>query len=122
MCRINREGCIGQHTLIRHEETAENRHQFRRLLYTRRDNTGDRIRRPHNRFQRRQRYRLTGGVADGVLCEVEGEEGMMMHVRLSVPDAALYSALLSRQAQLRAELVAGGIYCTLEVIFADSQP
>ena len=66
----------------------------------------------------KQRYRLVEGPAAGLICETESQEGGM-HIRLRIPDPALYQQVNPLIAWLHAELQTAGHAVTLEVILDD---
>lgn len=63
------------------------------------------------------RYRLVGGMAAGLVCEINVFEGKT-HLKMLVPQYALFTLLTHFSTWLNTELHAVGHSVTLEVVYA----
>ncbi|WP_145558810.1 Secretion system apparatus protein ssaP [Yersinia mollaretii] len=117
---IRAEGCIwntvqdnGEEELSRSSYT----HKFTRLM-------GPMVKTPRRSTeqsallrQQTNRYRLVGGGAAGLVCEINVIEGKT-HLKMLVPQYALFTLLTHFSTWLNTGLHAAGHCVTLEVVYA----
>lgn len=120
MTVIRAEGCIWHMVQSTGEEEVphlSDSNRFTRLMgpmvKTPRSSTGQ------SALLRQQtnRYRLVGGMAAGLVCEIHVHEGKT-HLKMLVPQYALFTLLTHFSTWLNTELLAAGHSVALEVVYA----
>ncbi|NLS55330.1 hypothetical protein [Hafnia alvei] len=117
---IRAEGCIW-HAVQSHGEEegacSSDTHKFTRFM-------GPMVKTPRSATeqsvllcQHTSRYRLVGGIAAGLVCEINVLEGKT-HLKVLVPQYALFTQLTRFSSWLNTELHAAGHSVTLEVFYA----
>lgn len=115
---VNRtEGCLWHQRLPKQEQSpSTDTAKFTRLMAQVAELPDDKGEGKALLRKYKQRYRLMGGAADGLICEIETHEGKTS-LKMLVPQHDLYRHLKHFSAWLNAGLLAAGHNVALEVVY-----